>query len=445
MTARETSAYPRNHPLRFELSEEVHARPPEALSAPLRVSFLALAAPAALREQELLHVSNLAERFGAPPPRRGVSHYSVDLGAFRLKWERHAEFSDYTFIAADDGSDWFETPAAQAVPAEWLKAIPGEILVAINAVLAAGTAVPPDYEDLARRFFAGNTLIGATVADGRAIALTDVRIHDGGFGRLVILDQGMTTPRQAGRTMQRLLEIETYRLMALLALPVARRLAPALSAWEHELAGITAKLAGAASDDELALLDSLTKLEAEIDSREADDHFRFSAAEAYYDLVLQRIEDLREGRIEGLQTYNEFTCRRLTPAMKTCASVAGRLRSLSERVSRATQLLSTRVDIARQTQNQAVLASMDRRAALQLRLGETVEGLSVAAVTYYIVALVGHAAEALEAAGLEIKPSLAMGISIPFVILFTALGIRSIRRHVTLANKKISGGEKSEA
>lgn len=435
--SRDISTVPADHPLRAELSAEVHARPPEALSAPLRATFLALIAPGQLRGAEFEHLLDLADMFNAARPRPGANHYSVDLGPFRLKWERHAEFSDYTFITPGGEPDWFETLAIHAVPASWLKAIPGEILVATNAVLTQ--ADPADMEQFAKIHFAGNPLVGASVAEGRAIALTDAKIHADGFGRLVILDRGIATPRQAGRTVQRLLEIETYRMMALLALPVARQLAPKLSGWEHDLAGITAKLAAApASADELALLDRLTKLEAEIDSREADHHFRFSAAEAYYDLVRQRIEDLREGRIEGLQTYSEFTRRRLAPAMKTCVSVAARLRSLSERVSRATQLLSTRVDIARQSQNQAILASMDKRAALQLRLGETVEGLFVAAVTYYIVALVGHAAEALEAAGIEIKPALAMGISIPVVIVFTALVVRGIRHRVSKAAAKIT-------
>ena len=70
---------------------------------------------------------------------------------------------------------------------------------------------------------------------------------------------------------------------------------------------------------------------------------------------------------------------------------------MSERVARATQLLSTRVDIARSRQNQAVLEQMNRRTKLQLRLQQTVEGLSVAAITYYIVGLTGYAAKGLNA------------------------------------------------
>ncbi len=152
--------------------------------------------------------------------------------------------------------------------------------------------------------------------------------------------------------------------------------------------------------DEPALLDRLTRLEAEIENRQSETRFRFSASDAYYELVRQRIDELREQRIQGLQTFREFTERRLAPAMNTCRSAAARQESLSQRVARATRLLSTRVDLTRERQNQALLESMDRRASLQLRLQSTVEGLSVAAVTYYVVALIGHAAEALHEAGI---------------------------------------------
>jgi uncharacterized membrane-anchored protein len=128
------------------------------------------------------------------------------------------------------------------------------------------------------------------------------------------------------------------------------------------------------------LLDRLTRLAAEIDSRDAAHHFRFSAAMAYDDLVQRRIHELREKRIQGLQTFHEFTERRLAPAMNTCGAVAERQDALSRRVARATQLLSTRVDITRERQNRAVLESMNRRAQLQLRLHSTVEKLSIAAV-----------------------------------------------------------------
>ena len=191
--------------------------------------------------------------------------------------------------------------------------------------------MPKDFEDIATRFFAGHMLVGSMIAEGAGIALTDFRIHDDGFSRFLVGDRGMTA-RQAGRTMQRLFEIDTYKIMALLALPVARDLSPMLTRCERELARITTELADAGEADEAYIAGSSdTRLEAEIESREADNHYRFSAADAYHKLILRRIAELREQRINGLQTFQEFTERRLAPAMNTCQAVALRQESLSER------------------------------------------------------------------------------------------------------------------
>jgi uncharacterized membrane-anchored protein len=421
---------PRDHPRRIELNDEVHARPPEALSVPTRLSYLAMLCNAMQRDQAWSMVCDLARQFDIPPPPPGAVHFSADFGTFRLKWERHTEFARYQFIVAEAGDDPFAQPAILAAPADWVAALPGETLVAAHVALLRAEDVPNDFEAISARYFEGNILIGASIGESAATALMDFHIHADGFSRIVVLDRSMTS-RQAGRMVQRLLEIDTYRMMALLALPVARELAPLLTRGEQELAQITGALVGADFDDEAVLLERLTRLGAEIESREAANHYRFSAADAYYELVQRRIADLRERRIEGMQRFQEFTERRLAPAMNTLRAIASRQRSLSERLARAVQLLSTRVDITRERQNQKVLESMNRRAKLQIRLQQTVEGLSVAAVTYYVVGLVGYAAKGAKAVGLDVNPDIAIAVSIPLVAALTAYGVHRIRRLVT--------------
>jgi len=429
---------PPDHPLRIELNDEAHARPSEALTAPLRLTFLALYSDASLREREWQHVSALARRYGAPPPSPRAKHYSADLGPFRIKWERHSEFTRYKFIVTGAGDDPFDAPALQAVPADWLAELPGQMMVATHAALLPARPDLPDpldpldpldHESIAHRHFGGNVLVGAGIAGGAGIALTDFCVRDG-FSRVLLLDRSLT-PRQAGRIMQRLLEIDTYRLMALLALPVAQGLTPWLSSAEGELAQITTLLVDSDETNEPVLLDRLTRLEAEIESRESAHHYRFTAAAAYYELVQRRIEELREVRIQGLQNFQEFTERRLAPAMYTCRSVGARLESLSQRIARATQLLSTRVDVSRERQNQQVLESMNRRAEAQLRLQQTVEGLSAAAITYYGVGIVGYAAKGLAAAGWPLNPELAIALSIPVVAFAALFGVRHARKVVS--------------
>jgi uncharacterized membrane-anchored protein len=432
---------PQNHPQRVELNDEVHARPPEPLAAPVRISYLAMLSKFPMRQETWAHVCELAGHYGMPLPAEAENHYSVDLGPFRLKWERHTEFYRYTFIAPGvNEADPFASPALSLVPASWVKAIPGELMMAAHAALVRGTAESPEPEALSNRVFDGNVTIGSSIAGGAGRAFTDFRIKPDGFSRILVEDLGMTQ-RQAGRIVQRLLEIDTYRLMALLAFPVARELGPFLAESEQELAQITSSLTNATERDDPILLDRLTRLEAAIEKRYVDTYYRFSAASAYYDLVQRRIAELREERIEGLQTFEEFTERRLAPAISTCRTAAERQEAVANRVARVTQLLSTKIDVARKSQNQAVLESLNRRARAQLRLQQTVEGLSVAAVTYYIVGLIGYAAKGLQASALPIDPDIVMGVSIPVVVIIIALGIRQVRRRVAPAARADNASE----
>lgn len=423
---------PPSHPQRFLLANEVHARPQDALDAPERVFHLAVLTSPADREAEFAHVAALCERYGAGPPPADAIHFVADLGPFRFRWERHTEFASYTFFARGAAPRPFASPAAALVPAEWLAGIPGQTLVAASADLMPRDWQLPSPAGIAA-LFEGNTVVGAEIGEGAGVAFTDFRVHAEGAGRFLVVDRGMSR-RQAGRMVTRLFEIETYRVLALLSLPVARAAASEVGALERELAQVTDTLATHAEGDE-ALLDQLTRLAARAERLLAASRYRFGASRAYYDLVRSRIEELRERRLPGTQTVAEFMARRLSPAMATIESVGRREFELSERVARASRLLSTRVDVAREKQNQQLLASMDRRARLQLRLQQTVEGLSVAAITYYVVGLVGYAAKALKAAGVGIDPDLAMGIAIPVVAVVAALGVRHVRRLVTRANR----------
>ncbi|RIA56734.1 putative membrane-anchored protein [Dichotomicrobium thermohalophilum] len=422
--------FPSDHPHRQALNDEVHARPPEELVAPTRLSFLALAVDAEQRKQNFDLMCELAQSAGVPPPEAGANHYSADLGGFRLKSEQHTEFMRFMFTVPGEESGPFAEPAIREVPQEWLSRLAGDVLVATHVIFLPGGDAPRDYERISEEMFDGNPLVGSAVGGGVGRAYTDFRIRPDGFSRLFLEDHGLTR-RQAGRTVQRILEIDTYRMLALLTFPLAKQLAPELGEAEQRLAEITTALVSATRTNEPELLDRLTKLQAEITSRRADNDYRFTAASAYYTLVQSRIRELREQRIPGLQTFEEFVGRRLAPAINTCQTVAERQASLSDKVAQATQLLSTRVDIERQTQNQSLLESMDKRAKMQLMLQQTVEGLSVAAISYYLVSLVGYAAEGIvKGTGVPANPDVIMAISIPIVVFGVWQVVRRARKAI---------------
>jgi uncharacterized membrane-anchored protein len=452
-----------DHPQRIALADEVHARPPERMATPSRASYVAVLVDSDAREQELRHLQMLCRRFDQTGPPADANHFRATLGSLRLKWERHGEFSGYTFavdglaeapaarIASFAGGASaapaatvapvapvapaapvppFTQTAASLLPSGWLAGIAGQTVAAVHAEVTEGApsapSPAPDQNAFAQRF-TGPTVVGSDIADGQATLYTDFRLHDDGCSRIWLVNRQLTEP-QTGRMLQRLFEIEAYRVLALLALPIARRQAPRVASIESSLATLTDDMARVGANDE-SLLKELMRLAAEIESGIAASQFRFGACEAYHGLVLRRITELRETRLAGLQTIDEFMSRRLAPAVATCGNVSQRLKGLAERVGQASALLATRVGIEREHQNQSLLASMDRRAKLQLRLQQTVEGLSIAAIVYYVAGLVGYLAKALQRAGLPLEPDLAVGVSIPVVGLLLLWGLRRTRRH----------------
>jgi uncharacterized membrane-anchored protein len=419
------------HPLRRALNDEVHARPPVPLQSPAQVTYLAFLHHDGSVAREAAHLHGLAVQLGLDAPDTDSGHVSLDAGGFHLKWERHNEFSSYTFfrpIGADGADDADALPAA---PADWHRAIPGRLIVATHVTLQPVGSVAPD-EVMARLSPSGAPAVASRVADGAGWVFTDFRIDDG-FSRFSVINAALT-PRQAGRTVQRLLEIETYRIMALLAFPVAKEVGRLLSRAEDELAELTSAMGRAASpDDERAVLGRLTRLAADVEQSVARTTFRFGAAAAYYRLVQQRIEELRELRLSGFPTIREFMERRLSPAITTCATIARRQEDLSARIARNSQLLRTRVDIELERQNQQLLAQMNRRAKLQLRLQETVEGLSVVAITYYGSQLVNYLAKGVKDLVTPLTPELVTAASIPLIATLVFVGLRRMRREVAAA------------
>lgn len=423
-----TRLLPPDLPERAALAAEVHARPSEALVAPAHASHVAVLVDSDARDLELSHLRRLCQHYQVAPPADGEQQWSGLLGSLRLTWERHGEFSTYTLLAAGRAEPPFGRPAVARLPAGWLAGVPGMTVQACHAeILHAEEDF--DLTVWQQAAFAGQPLIGSELGGGAALAFSDFRLHADGFGRFVLVDRSMD-PLLAGRTLQRLFEIEGYRMMALLAFPVARRLGPRIQAIEKSLAGLTDDIAHTANDSrsDEALLQPLTRLAAEVESGLSASQFRFGACRAYAELVRTRIDELREQRLAGLQTIGEFMARRFTPAVATVATVSQRMHDLSERVAQASHLLSTRVGIAREQQNHALLASMDRRAKLQLRLQQTVEGLSIAAIVYYLAGVVGYVVRSGEEMGLPINTPLIVGLSVPLLALFAMLALRRARR-----------------
>lgn len=427
------------HPLRQQLHNEIHARPFERVGAPAQVSHLVMLVDPAESQLAFEHLCELLGNLHLPQPSPASMFHTEQIGPVRLRWERHGEFVSYTFITHEQlGTEdpMFDRCACDRISAEWRARIPGQRLCANHvAVMPEGEIACDAVPDFSAVLDI-DALVGSDVADGNAQVFTDLRMAPDGFTRFIVLSKSMSE-RRRGRLVQRLLEIETYRMLSLLTLPVARQLTPQLNQYEQDLVSIMDAIGRNDDADpqrDHRTLDRLTQLASSVEGLYAASHGRFTAANAYYDLVNRRVGELHEKQIFGLQTIGQFLERRLAPAMQTCAWAARRQQALSERVSRCSNLLRTRVEVAMQQQNRGLLASMNRRQYLQLRLQQTVEGLSVAAITYYMASLVGHLFEAAEP-WLHIKPKLAEGVSIPVIALLVWLGLQRMHHRLERAGE----------
>jgi len=430
-------ALPADDSQRELLHNEVHARPSARIRLPALVVYVAVLNQGVSREDECAHLRRLPGQQGLEPADLQRNFLRLRLGNHTIKWERHSEFTRYSIVQplpagvgldadADNISGEPELLPSLVVDARWLSEIPGRTVAAIKLVMAhGGLDDAPSVVERARQWFGGAQVVasrlgaggsgGGHPADGHSMAVTDFRLRPNGFERMLVIAPPGTSESRAGRISQRLLEIETYRLMALRGLPVAKALAPMLAESERALADITARLEGTQSSDQ-ALLDTLIALAARVERATAEHGYRFSATQAYDALVRLRIGELREKAVPGTQTLGEFMQHRLSPAIATVAATAQRLASLSQRIERTSALLRTRVDITTEAQNQQLLAKLTRGQELQLRLQTTVEGLSIAAISYYVVSLVLYGGKAAKAAGLHLEPELLAGASIPLVL-----------------------------
>jgi uncharacterized membrane-anchored protein len=455
----------------LELHHELHARPALPARSPCVVSYWTHWCMTPEVAEAAIAVLCLSS--GAPAPSPGTRHHVLHTAGFALKFERHGEFVSWqvsrplvTGGSGASGAGFVRGIGADELSDEWLRhallvsrasdGLPdafvdllrgeggGEMIAATHVVLidAAGAddLLPRCRSILASELGAqpgddASPVMGSYVGDaGRAALLTHLRLGIDGFTRFVLLDFGMP-PDQAAREAQRLCEIEAYRMLAMLGFPVAQQESALLAGLEQQLLRAVDSLANDHAPDDRGIFETLTSLAAEVEHSTARSRYRFSATRAYHRVVERRLSDLREQRIEGLQTVSGFLSRRFAPAMGFCDSTDARLTDMADRISRAVALARVRVEVRREADNQHLLAALAHRQGLQLRLQQTVEGLSVVAISYYALAIVGDIARAMETVPWfsrhEIAPDTVVGVMVVPVVVAVAAFIRRLHRQVT--------------
>lgn len=436
---------------RQALHEELHARPPMAVASDSVVSSWVHWQMQPARAEQALAVLCATVGHAAPPA--GVRRHVLKGPGWALKLERHGEFISWQMtrpLSADEAAregPGLATLLEQAnahthLPAAFTTLLSGEgagELISATHVLVLradaglverchGHFATPGAEP-------GAPLMASQIADGAATVFTRLTVSADGFTRFVLLDQGLTAD-QAARSVQRLCEIDAYRMMAMLGFPVAQREAAALAELETALQGLVDAMAREESShaEDAQSLEALTRLAAEVEHSASRTRYRFSATRAYRALVADRLGSLRERRIAGSRTLGGFLGHRFEPAIALCDSTDHRLTDIAERINRAVSLARVRVEMKREASNQALLKAMVHRQKLQLRLQQAVEGLSVVAISYYALSLVGYLAKAAKSLpaleGWHLQPEVVVGVAVLPVVGVVTWFIHRFKRHM---------------
>ncbi|MDZ7823629.1 MAG: DUF3422 family protein [Ahrensia sp.] len=416
------------HPERAAALGEVHARPAPIIKTPRTLIKLCFVTDGGATVDRAV-LADLSRQNGVSPPQEGARHHRVEMGNGGLWWERHTEASTYLW-EGPAAKDFHEQAPAQpfgdAFPA------PGTLISGVRIDLMKWSKAA---QDKAFTHFDNRTLCASVTRNGLAVIATDFRQDADGLTRFVILDKGMA-PQRLGALSQRLFDIEIYRTMAMLGLPLAQRLAPQMRKAEDRLAELTHQMRTMGPQGAEGLLDEMTALAGALEADAASSLYRFGASRAYDNIVQDRLEGLESEPVEGYDTLRFFLERRLAPAMRTCRAVEERQANLSRKLARAATLLRTRIDVEVEKQNRDLLQSMNTRAKLQLRLQQTVEGLSVAAVSYYVVGLFAYLAKGFGLALPGVSYEVIVALFVPIAVLGIWWIVRTIRTRHTEEDSK---------
>lgn len=417
------------HPQHLELHQEMHARPYPKIKAPCVISHIAFYHDRKEIDKEYQCINELAKISHVNGIAAGTNSYFQEFEDFNMRWENHREFSTITIIRAMADPLPSNATALEMFPEGWFENFPGE------AISATNISISSDFnETIVESLLGKRPSIASQLIDNQVTIWSSLHLDKQKFTRFFMSENTQFEEgagrMQLGRIVLKILEIETYRQMALLSLPVAKSIAPKAFELGQQCAGILENMTKINDpEDENSLLQELTGVAAEVEKLRASSSYRFSASLAYSELVNSRIEELDQQRIEGKDVYGEFVQRRFMPAIRTCKSVQLQLESLSKRLTRASDLLRSRVDQTIAEQNQKLLESMNRRSHLQLRLQQTVEGLSVAAISYYLISLLKIFLHGVNDTWFHFNENMVLTISAPIVLVTIFIIVRNMKKH----------------
>ena len=405
------------HPARPAALSELHARPPMRIhgeQALILRHVFAFEQRYAGRDDAL--IETLCREAGIAPPASRARALHFQWRGLEARWERHNEFVTYTFVSRSGQAE----PSLMEIDNRLRTGQPGPLGTKLQLRVTRAQELP----QLDPRF-----TCASRIGKGRALLQTSFTDNADGAVELE-LACAQVPDSEAGSLAQSVLELEMYRMLALLALPIARQVGAMVRDTEVHLGALTRRLSDPMGNAEIeTLYQELTALSGRVEMEIAASTYRFSAARAYGALVEERLAKIVEEEISGRARVGAFLMTRLIPALRTCESMHLALQDLARRTARVADLIRTRIDLQLARQNVELLETLNQRTKLQTRLQQTVEGLSVAAVSYYMIGLVSYLVKGVhDFAQIKLDPTIVVAALVPVVVFGVWLAVRSIRR-----------------
>ena len=432
----------------LSFKDELHARPYIKLGNNLRTFHFAYLIKENDEKKSWNYLDKFLRKFNFQKLPNEVSKYWVAEGKdLTVRYECHTEFISLTLIYPNkienkNKPKLFDENFLNLLPIDFLENFPGDHFLSTWIEMAPSNFnfKPIDIEE----FFYHDNFAGSNVAEDGANVFMSFKSDrtdflGSGFRRVFIQNKNLRT-RRTGRLLQRIVELETYQVLSLLGLPQVRQETLNLSNLEKQITEITKSVSKTAKKnlnkksiaypDYQKDLNELSYVVAKIEEIDSSSNYRLSATAAYYKLVEQRIQDLREERLESFQTNYEFLSRRLQPAIRTTEAFSRRLESLAIRAQRADNLVRTQIEMGVQIQNKNLLESMELRARAQLRLQETVESLSIVAITYYIVGLLSTLVDPINFDKFFISKTVFLALCVPIILALIWYIAKMVRKKI---------------
>ena len=434
----------------FSLKDELHARPYIKLGSNLRTFHFAYLIKDTDEKNAWKYLDKFLKQLNFQSLPKEASKYWVAEGKdLIVRYECHTEFISLTLIYPNkiENEDenipkLFDVKFLNLLPQDFLQNFPGQHFLStwIEMVPSNYNFKPIDIE----KFFYHDNFAGSNVAEDGANVFMSFKSDrtdflDSGFRRVFVQNKSLRT-RRTGRLIQRIVELETYQVLSLLSLPQVREQSFHLSNLEKQITEITQSVSKTTKrnldkksityPDYQNNLNELAYVVAKIEEIDSFTNYRLSATAAYYKLVEQRVKDLREDRLNSFQTNNEFLSRRLQPAIRTSEAFSKRLESLATRAQRADNLVRTQIEMGVQIQNKNLLESMELRARAQLRLQETVESLSIVAITYYIIGLLSTLIDPINFEQLFFSKQIFLAFCVPIILILIWYIAKMVRKKI---------------